>query len=169
MGKERAYSAKPSITSGDQCRAPLPGLALLLSMGAGEANGGRKPPASCPSLRPNVTKAIGPNPVPTIRYHQDIFLPLKDRYSEKYTLTLDTALDWSIPVQSSPVLVQQNWGLVRSRSKISSDWTGLDLDGPGPDWSIAGLVESLPLGLPLCHRRRSSFRDSFSAIRGRSV
>jgi len=24
-----------------------------------------------------------------------------------------------------------------------SDWIGLDLDGPGPDWSIAGLVESL--------------------------
>jgi hypothetical protein len=67
MGKKRAYSAKPSITSGDQCRASLPGLALLFSMGAGEAgggrrgwwgqarlvgageaNGGRKPPASCP-------------------------------------------------------------------------------------------------------------------------
>ena len=31
-------------------------------VGAGEANGGRKPPASCPSLRPNAT---GPNPVPT--------------------------------------------------------------------------------------------------------
>jgi len=43
MGKERAYSAKPSITSGDQCRASLPGLlALLLSMGAGEAGGGRR-------------------------------------------------------------------------------------------------------------------------------
>jgi hypothetical protein len=34
MGKERAYSAKPSITSGDRCRASLPGLDLLLSMGA---------------------------------------------------------------------------------------------------------------------------------------
>ena len=33
--------------------------------GAGEANGGRKPPASRPSLRPNATKATGPNPVPT--------------------------------------------------------------------------------------------------------
>jgi len=65
MGKERAYSAKPSITSGDKCRASLPGRALLLSMGAGEADGGRKPPASCPSLRPNATKATGPNPVPT--------------------------------------------------------------------------------------------------------
>jgi hypothetical protein len=42
MGKERAYSAKPSITSGDQCRASLPGEALLLSMGAGEADGGRR-------------------------------------------------------------------------------------------------------------------------------
>jgi hypothetical protein len=66
MGKERAYSAKPSITSGDQCRASLPGLALLLSMGAGEANGGRKPPASCPSPpAPNTREATGPNPVPT--------------------------------------------------------------------------------------------------------
>jgi len=57
MGKERAYLAKLSITSGDRCRASLPGLALLLSMeageadggqarlvGAGDANGGRKPP-----------------------------------------------------------------------------------------------------------------------------
>jgi hypothetical protein len=34
MGK-RAYSAKPSITSGDRCRASLPGLDLLLGMGAG--------------------------------------------------------------------------------------------------------------------------------------
>jgi hypothetical protein len=42
MGKERAYSAKPSITSGDQCRVSLPGLALLLGMGAGEAGGGRR-------------------------------------------------------------------------------------------------------------------------------
>jgi len=86
MGKERAYSAKPSITSRDQCRASLPGLALLLSMGAseadggkrgwwgqtrlvgaGEANGGCKPPASCPSLRPNATTATGPIPVPTPR------------------------------------------------------------------------------------------------------
>jgi hypothetical protein len=35
MGKKRAYSAKPSITSGDRSRASLPGLALLLGMGAG--------------------------------------------------------------------------------------------------------------------------------------
>jgi len=35
MGKKRAYSAKPSITSGDRCRASLPRLALLLGMGAG--------------------------------------------------------------------------------------------------------------------------------------
>jgi len=42
MGKERAYSAKPSITSGDQCRVSLPWLALLLSMGAGEAGGGKR-------------------------------------------------------------------------------------------------------------------------------
>jgi len=35
MGKKRAYSAKPSITSGDRSRASLPGLALLLGIGAG--------------------------------------------------------------------------------------------------------------------------------------
>jgi len=35
MGKKRAYSAKSSITSGDRCWASLPGLALLLGMGAG--------------------------------------------------------------------------------------------------------------------------------------
>jgi len=35
MGKKRAYSALPSISSGDRCRGSLPGLALLLGMGAG--------------------------------------------------------------------------------------------------------------------------------------
>jgi len=60
MGKKRAYSAKPSITSGDQCRASLPGLALLLSMGAAS----HRPHAR--SLRPNATKATGPNPVATV-------------------------------------------------------------------------------------------------------
>jgi hypothetical protein len=35
-------------------------------VGAGEANGGRKPPASCPSPpAPNTREATGPNPVPT--------------------------------------------------------------------------------------------------------
>ena len=52
-------------------------------------------------------------------------------------------VDWSQSVQASSVQVQKNWGLVGSRSKNYSDWIGLDLDGPGPDWSIAGLVESL--------------------------
>jgi hypothetical protein len=61
MGKERAYLAKPSITSGDQCRASLSGLALLLSMGAAS----HWPHAR--SLSPNATKAIGPNPVPTMK------------------------------------------------------------------------------------------------------
>jgi hypothetical protein len=101
MGKERAYSAKPSITSGYQCRASLPGLTVLLSMGAGEAdggkrgwwgqarlvgageaNGGRKPPASCPSLRPNATKATGPNPVPT---------KLRDRIPQQCEIWFSTA------------------------------------------------------------------------------
>ena len=35
MGNKRAYSVKPSIISGDRCRASLPGLALLFGMGAG--------------------------------------------------------------------------------------------------------------------------------------
>ena len=52
-------------------------------------------------------------------------------------------MDWSKAVQPSSVQVPKNWGLVRARSKNFSDWIGLDLDGPGPDWSIAGLVESL--------------------------
>jgi hypothetical protein len=52
MGKERPYSAKPSITTGDGFRASLPGLDLLLGMGAG---GGPWGP-----------QAIGPNPVPTL-------------------------------------------------------------------------------------------------------
>jgi len=63
-------------------RLPVPELGLLLSMGAGEAgggrrdwweqarlvgvgkaNGGRKPPASCPSPpAPNTREATGPNP-----------------------------------------------------------------------------------------------------------
>jgi hypothetical protein len=58
-------------------------------------------------------------------------------------------VDWSKAVQASSVQVQKNWGLVRARSKNYSDWIGLDLDGPGPDWSIAGLVESLILSLPV--------------------
>jgi hypothetical protein len=49
-------------------------------------------------------------------------------------------MDWSKAVQASSVQVPKNWGLVRARSKNFSDWI---LDGPGPDWSIAGLVESL--------------------------
>jgi len=60
MAKKRAYSASPSITSGDQCRASLPGLALLLSMGAAS----HRPHAR--SFRPKATQAIGPNPVPTM-------------------------------------------------------------------------------------------------------
>jgi len=54
-------------------------------------------------------------------------------------------MDWSKAVQASSVQVPTNWGLVRARSKNLSDWIGLDLDGPGPDWSIAGLVETLIL------------------------
>jgi len=45
-GKERAYSVKPSITTGDRCRASLPGLDLL-GMGLVAALEGFKPPASC--------------------------------------------------------------------------------------------------------------------------
>jgi len=52
-------------------------------------------------------------------------------------------VDWSNAVQASSVQVQKNRELVRAQSKNSSDWIGLDLDGPCPDWFIAGLVESL--------------------------
>ena len=52
-------------------------------------------------------------------------------------------MDWSTAVQASSVQVPKNWGLVWARSKNFSDWIGLDLDGRGPDCSIAGLVESL--------------------------
>jgi hypothetical protein len=69
--------------------------------------------------------------------------PIKRQIQRKNTLNLDTVLDWSKSVQASSVQVQKKWGLVRSRSKNYSDWIGLDLDGPGLDWSNAGLVESL--------------------------
>jgi len=73
MGKKRAYSAKPSITSGDRCRASLPGLDLLLGMGAGGGPWGPQaaglmPAAGCKP--PNATQAIGPNPVPTTSRHR---------------------------------------------------------------------------------------------------
>jgi hypothetical protein len=77
--------------------------------------------------------------------------PIKRPIQLKNTLNLDTVLDWSKSVQASSVEVQKKWGLVRSRSKNYSDWIGLDLDGPGPDWSKAGLVESL-----ITHQRKSS-------------
>jgi len=69
MGKKRAYSAKPSITSRDLCRASLPGLDLLLSVGAAS----HRPHAR--SLRPNATQAIGPNPVPTRTLYEHPPLP----------------------------------------------------------------------------------------------
>jgi len=70
----------PTAKAGAQCRVPVPsppphhgageadegrqgrwGQARLV--GAGEANGGRKPPASCPSPpAPNTREATGPNP-----------------------------------------------------------------------------------------------------------
>ena len=71
--------------------------------------------------------------------------PTKRPIQWKNTVNLDTVLDWSNSVQASSVQVQKKWGLVRSRSKNYSDWIGLDLDGPGLDWSNAGLVESLIL------------------------
>jgi len=55
--EKRPYSAKPSITTGDRSRVPVPELGLLLSMGAGEAHGRYKPP--------NATEATGLNFMPT--------------------------------------------------------------------------------------------------------
>jgi hypothetical protein len=62
-------------------------------VGAGEANGGRKPPASCPSLRPNATKATGPNPVPTGRPLGGIFGPILQlvRKSYSHVFSMDQA------------------------------------------------------------------------------
>jgi hypothetical protein len=63
MGKERAYSASPNITSGDQCRASLPVLALLLGMGADESNGSRKAPGqvSCQQVYIETPRALSWN------------------------------------------------------------------------------------------------------------
>jgi len=63
MGKKRAYSAKPSITSGDRCLASLPGLALLLSMGAGGGPWGPQATGLMPAALGQITTATGPNPV----------------------------------------------------------------------------------------------------------
>jgi hypothetical protein len=59
MRKERAYSAKPSIKSGDRCQASLSELDLLLA--------NHRPHAR--SFRLKATQAIGPNPVPTMGQH----------------------------------------------------------------------------------------------------
>jgi len=72
----------PTAKAGAQCRVPVPsppahhggmrgrwGQARLV--GAGEANGGRKPPASCPSPpAPNTREATGPNPQSTSHWRR---------------------------------------------------------------------------------------------------
>jgi len=64
--------------------------------------------------------------------------------SDSESIRADSAwMDCSKAVHASSVKVPTNWGLVQVRSKNFLDWIGLDLDGPGPDWIIAGLVESL--------------------------
>jgi hypothetical protein len=80
--RERRKSSMPTARAGARSRASVPRLGLLLSMGAGkpdggwrdwwgqtrlvgagEVNGGGKPPASCPSPLASKTKeATGPNP-----------------------------------------------------------------------------------------------------------
>jgi hypothetical protein len=52
---------------------------------------------------------------------------------------------WSKAVQASSVQAPKIWGSVWSRSKNFLDWTWTRLDGSSLDWSIAGLVESLPI------------------------
>jgi len=48
MGQKMTYSAKPSMTSSDRCRASLLGLDLLLDMGAGGGPWGRQPSGQIP-------------------------------------------------------------------------------------------------------------------------
>jgi hypothetical protein len=88
--------------------------------------------------------------------------------SNSQCIRADSArVDWSKAVQVSSVQVPKNWGLFRSRSKNFLDWTWTRLDGSSPDWSIAGLVESVThllsdrateYSLATAHRGRS--RDS---------
>jgi len=52
-------------------------------------------------------------------------------------------MDWFIPAQACSVQVLKSWGLVQAQSKNFFHWIGLDMGRPSPDWSIAGLVESL--------------------------
>jgi len=91
MGKKRAYSAKPSITSGDRCRASLPGLALLLGMGAGGGPWGLQATGLMPAalgLKPH--KPSGQIPCQqTIKFGATDFRPFETR--EKSVRTGQTA------------------------------------------------------------------------------
>jgi len=78
MKEREKENPMPTAKAGAQCRVPVPsppprhgdrrgrwGQARLV--GAGEANGGRKPPATCPSPPAlNTREATGPNPYSTL-------------------------------------------------------------------------------------------------------
>jgi hypothetical protein len=141
MGKKRAYSAKPSITSGDRCRGSLPGLALLLGMGAAS----HRPHSR--SVRPKATQAIGPNPVPTL-------------------LTSRVRVRWPTVLHRRPPFIRCRGGcgklssrlcayilpqlpLCRHRIAIRPSTTSIP---PRPLWPPSLSPSVLLLFLPQCHR-----------------
>jgi hypothetical protein len=53
------------------------------------------------------------------------------------------SVEWAIAIQASSVHVPTNWGCDGSQSKNFFNWSSTRLDSSSPDWSIAGMVESL--------------------------
>jgi len=61
LGEGEYHNRSPKPSTSAEPASSTWGQARLV--GAGEANGGRKPPASCPSPpAPNTREATGPNP-----------------------------------------------------------------------------------------------------------
>jgi len=81
MGKKRAYSASPSITSGDRCRASLPGLDLLLGMGACGGSWGPQATGLMPAaLGRKPHKPSGQIPcqqiIPSLKFSRNVYCKL---------------------------------------------------------------------------------------------
>lgn len=74
-------------------------------------------------------------------------------------------MDLHKAVQASSLQVHNTCRLAQARSKNYSDWIRLDLDRPGPDCTIAGLLESLTYLLPdeefmhICNSLNKSYDD----------